>query len=89
MPESTLLAANEYLINVAPATGGGGNFGPGIGFSPVVDGDYIPDLPSILLQQGRFHKSVESLIVGNMKEEVGHPPLCFAVHLDRSKFVLN
>lgn len=68
--ESTLLAANEYLINVAPSTGGGGNFGPVIGFSPVVDGDYVPDLPGILLRQGRFHKSVQSLIIGNMKEEV-------------------
>jgi hypothetical protein len=63
------LAANDYLINVLPATGGGGDLGPGIGFAPVVDGDYVPDLPSVLLQAGRYHKSVKSLIIGTMGEE--------------------
>lgn len=68
--ESDLLAANYYLVSDVPSTGGGGNFGPGIGFGPVVDGDYIPDIPGILLEQGQYHKSIKSLIVGNMAEEV-------------------
>lgn len=70
LSESDLLAVNNYLVSVVPSTGGGGNFGPGIGFGPVVDGDYIPDLPGILLEEGRYHKSIKSLIVGNMAEEV-------------------
>jgi len=70
IPESDLLAVNYYLVSDLPSTGGGGDFGPGIGFGPVVDGDYIPDVPGILLEQGRYHKSINSLIVGNMAEEV-------------------
>lgn len=70
VPEADLFAANYYLISDVPSTGGGGNFGPSIGFGPVVDGDYIPDLPGILLEEGRYHKSIKSLIVGNMLEEV-------------------
>jgi hypothetical protein len=52
------------------SNGGGGDFGPGIGFGPVTDGDYVPDVPAILFDQGRYHKSVRSLIVGTMAEEV-------------------
>jgi hypothetical protein len=70
MPESELLVANYYLIGDVESTGGGGDFGPGIGFGPVVDNGYIPDLPGILLKQGRYHKSIKSLIIGNMAEEV-------------------
>ena len=44
--------------------------GPGIGFSPVVDGGYVPDLPGILFSQGRYHKEVKDLIVGTMENEV-------------------
>lgn len=68
--ESDLLAANYYLVAEVYSNGGGGNLGPGIGFGPVTDGDYVPDIPSILFEQGRYHKSVKSLIVGMMAEEV-------------------
>ena len=68
--ESDLLAANYHLVAEVYSNGGGGDFGPGIGFGPVTDGDYVPDVPAILFDQGRYHKSVRSLIVGTMAEEV-------------------
>lgn len=70
LSESDLLAANYHLLAEVYSNGGGGDFGPGIGFGPVTDGDYVPDIPAILVDQGRYHKSVKSLIVGSMAEEV-------------------
>ncbi|KFY03325.1 hypothetical protein O988_01556 [Pseudogymnoascus sp. VKM F-3808] len=67
--ESDLLAANYHLVAEVYSNGGGGDFGPGIGFGPVTDGDYVPDVPAILFDQGRYHKSMRSLIVGTMAEE--------------------
>lgn len=64
------MAANYHLVAEVYSNGGGGDFGPGIGFGPVTDGDYVPDVPAILFDQGRYHKSVRSLIVGTMAEEV-------------------
>jgi carboxylesterase type B len=69
--EDSLKAANNYLVSEVIPEGGGGNFGPGPGFSPIVDGSYVPDLPSKLLEQGRFNHKVRSIIVGTMADEVG------------------
>ncbi|KAK2785070.1 hypothetical protein FQN53_007963 [Emmonsiellopsis sp. PD_33] len=69
LPESELLAANFHLVAEVYSSGGGGDFGPGIGFGPVADGDYVLDIPAVLFDEGRYHKSVKSLIVGTMAEE--------------------
>lgn len=50
-------------------TPGGDIMDPGVGFSPVVDGEYIQDLPYVLYKQGRFHKEVEQVISGNLINE--------------------
>lgn len=70
LSEPDLLATNYHLVAEVYSNGGDGDFGPGIGFGPVADGDYIPDVPVILFDQGRYHKSVKSLIVEIMAEEV-------------------
>jgi carboxylesterase type B len=43
--------------------------GPGVGFTPVVDGEYIQDLPYVLYKQGRLHKEVKQVISGNLINE--------------------
>lgn len=45
----------------------------GIGFQPVVDGDYVPDLPSKLFLDGRYHKTLSSVITANNEHEVSFP----------------
>lgn len=58
------------MINeLSPPGIGGETMGPGVGFSPVVDGEYIQDLPYVLFRQGRFHDEVEQVISGNMANE--------------------
>jgi carboxylesterase type B len=62
-PSSALIDANEYI-----ASNGGGP--TAVGFGPVVDGDYVPDLPIRLLCQGRFHKNLKGIISANNAHEV-------------------
>ncbi|KAJ6440682.1 lipase [Purpureocillium lavendulum] len=66
VPEATMLRVNELLINQTPAEGGGGTFGPVLGFGPAPDGRLIPDIPSALLKQGRAHRGLKRLVIGNM-----------------------
>ena len=82
MPEETILKANNYLINEAPSTGGGGNLGPVIGFSPIPDSEYFPDLHWRLLKTGRYHNDLKSLVVGTMENEVS-----LATQLHKSKLI--
>ncbi|PGH18205.1 hypothetical protein AJ79_00543 [Helicocarpus griseus UAMH5409] len=69
IPEDDLKVINHQLVTEGENTGGGGAFGPGIGFGPVVDDSYVPDAPQVLLDQGRFHKEVESVISSNTLNE--------------------
>ncbi|KAK0625939.1 carboxyl ester lipase [Immersiella caudata] len=69
VPESTIVHVNEKLINGVPSDAGGGVFGPTPGFGPVPDGSFIPDTPFALFQQGKFHKELRSLVVGNVANE--------------------
>jgi carboxylesterase type B len=69
IPEPALLQLNDALINQQPSEGGGGTFGPGIGFGPAPDGVRIPDIPLALLRQGRVHRSLKRLVVGSMAGE--------------------
>lgn len=70
MPEDTISSMNEYFINQVKSDAGGGLFGPSPGFGPTVDFEYIPDMPQILFEQGKYHKTFTSLIVGNTANEV-------------------
>jgi carboxylesterase type B len=58
-PTEVLKKANSALIL---------EMGEAIG--PVVDGDYVPDLPMRLLARGKFHRSVKSVISANTGFEV-------------------
>lgn len=66
--EETLFNANSYLV-VNVTDGKTGALGPGTGFAPVVDGDYITDLLPTLLTKGRYNKKVKNVAVGNTANE--------------------
>jgi hypothetical protein len=68
--EETIKQINDFTINVLPSDAGGGLFGPAPGFGPVPDGKFIADAPEILFRKGKYHKSLRSLIVGSMANEV-------------------
>jgi hypothetical protein len=42
---------------------------------PVVDGDFVPALPSLLLSHGRFDDSIDVLVGHNGDEGFGYPGL--------------
>jgi len=71
IPESAMAAANAQLIQ---NSSGGFSLGPGIGFGPIIDGDLVPNLPDILLQQGRYHRSVEKVLSSNMANDANFGP---------------
>lgn len=68
-PPDVLDRANNHLISEVPGGTGGGSFGPGIGFSPVVDGVTVPDEPMVLFEQGNFHREVKQVMTSNMEHE--------------------
>jgi len=59
-PTQALMEANSVLNQDI--------FAPG--FSVVVDGDFVPDLPSKLFLQGRYHKTLTAVIAANNEHEV-------------------
>lgn len=69
IPEEGMLAINNKLINELPSGGGGGVFGPVLGFGPAPDGDAIPDLPLELFRRGKFHQHLKGLVLGTMANE--------------------
>lgn len=66
---ATLFDANNYFLSEVPTESGGVTFGPGMGFGPVVDGGYIPDTPTVLFSQGRFHRSLRQAMIANLENE--------------------
>lgn len=72
--EELLFQSNEYLIKNL-TTGEGGSLGPGIGFTPVVDGDLVPDLVNVLFASGRYHTEINQVVTGNMVDEANVFPL--------------
>ncbi|KAH8799813.1 putative lipase 2 [Xylogone sp. PMI_703] len=69
LTQESMLRINDYLINTAPSDAGGGVFGPAPGFGPVLDGGFIPDMLQAFFQQGKYHKELRSLIIGNTAYE--------------------
>jgi carboxylesterase type B len=70
LPESAIKAANTYMfVDLVPGSGGG-SLGPGVGFSPTVDGDLLTDLPASAFSNGKFNKNLKQLVVGNTANEV-------------------
>ena len=68
--EADLFEVNKHMIiSLTPPGVGGEAVGPGLGFTPVVDGEYIQDLPYVLYKEGRYHKEVEQVISGNLINE--------------------
>ncbi|OAA51225.1 Carboxylesterase, type B [Beauveria brongniartii RCEF 3172] len=69
LSETELKAVNHFLINDTRTEGGGGNFGPGIGFGLAPDGKDFSDIPSQLLLDGKMNCGLKRLIVGSMANE--------------------
>ncbi|KAJ3492194.1 hypothetical protein NLG97_g5451 [Lecanicillium saksenae] len=69
LSETDLKAVNHFLINNTYAGGGGGNFGPGIGFGLAPDGKDFSDIPGKLLLDGKVNHGLRRLIVGTMANE--------------------
>ncbi|KAJ6786238.1 hypothetical protein PWT90_04910 [Aphanocladium album] len=69
LSETDLKAVNHFLINNTSAGGGGGNFGPGIGFGLLPDGEDFADIPAKLLLDGKVNRGLKRLIVGSMANE--------------------
>ncbi|EFQ98659.1 gut esterase 1 [Nannizzia gypsea CBS 118893] len=68
LPEKDLFKANEYLI-VNATDGMTGALGPGPGFTPVVDGEYITDHISTILGRGGYNRGVSRVAASNMALE--------------------
>lgn len=68
--EDDMKAANHYLMIELPSGPGGGSLGPGVGFTPTVDGQLLSDLPANLFSAGKFNKGIKNLVVGNTALEV-------------------
>lgn len=60
---------NQKVVGEMESTGGGGNFGPVIGFSPAPDGKYFHDAPQVIQQHPGQVQYLKRLIVGNMNKE--------------------
>ncbi|OJD13625.1 hypothetical protein AJ78_05929 [Emergomyces pasteurianus Ep9510] len=67
--ETELMDLNRLSVQDDSNMSGGGMFGPGLGFGPVVDGSYLPDAAQILISQGHFHQEVEAVIVSSTYNE--------------------
>lgn len=65
-------AQTQVLMNANNVINQNGSAG-GLGFNPVVDGDYVPDLPGKLFSEGRYHKTLSSVISANNAHEVRFP----------------
>ncbi|KAL2362819.1 hypothetical protein RJZ56_004290 [Blastomyces dermatitidis] len=72
-PQEVLFKANSFLINEV-GDGSTGALGPLTGFTPVVDGKYIEDLPTALLARGSYNRKVKRVVVGTwpMRERECH-----------------
>ncbi|KAI9155470.1 lipase [Paramyrothecium foliicola] len=69
VPEKTLVATNDVLINQMEAQGGGAVLGPVIGFGPAPDGKHVPDITTALLRKGQVHREVKRVLLGTMANE--------------------
>lgn len=67
--EDKIKEANAAVFNI-PNAGGGGALGPGVGLTPLVDGELVSELPVAAFQAGKFNKGVKKIIVGSTAMEV-------------------
>lgn len=68
--EDALREVNLFLINDVLSLSGGGNFGPGIGFGPIVDNDLVPDLPIAISTLPKSLSRLKGILTSNMANEV-------------------
>jgi carboxylesterase type B len=68
--EETIKKANRMLFVEQSPGPGGGSLGPGVGFTPTVDGELLTDLPATLFKEGKFNKKIKQLVVSNTAGDV-------------------
>jgi len=69
VPERAIIRANEVLVNTH-GSGGGGVYGPSLGFGFVPGDEATPDMPEAMFRKGKYHKELKRILVGNMANEV-------------------
>jgi carboxylesterase type B len=70
LSEAEILDLNKHMLIELTPGAGGGSLGPGVGYTPTVDGELLSDLHANLLAQGKINKDIRKLVVGNTKAEV-------------------
>ena len=70
-PTSALIAANSNVTQTST-------------IGPVVDDDFVPDYPSKLMLDGRYHKTLVSVIAANNNHEVA-----FLISVDKTVTYYN
>ena len=80
LSEQELIALNKHmLIELVPGPGGG-SLGPGVGYTPTVDGELLSDLHANLLADGKINKGLRQLVVSNTAAEVSEVALAQNAH---------
>ncbi|KAJ5117368.1 Alpha/Beta hydrolase protein [Penicillium atrosanguineum] len=67
LPSDVLISANAYHVGEFSYYGD-------FTYGPVVDGDFVPELPGILLQRGEFFKELKVMVGSNSNEGLPFTP---------------
>lgn len=62
LPSEAIITANELTIWQA-------GYGSSGGYGPVIDGDFVPAPPALMLSQGRFSKNIKAIFTGHNTDE--------------------
>ena len=68
--EKDMRDVNHYMLVEERSGSGGGSLGPGVGFTPTVDGELVSDLPATAFAAGKFNRGIKQIVVGNTALEV-------------------
>jgi carboxylesterase type B len=70
LSEARMLDVNKHMLIELTPGAGGGSLGPGVGYTPTVDGELLSDLHASLLAEGKINIGIRQLVVGNTLAEV-------------------
>lgn len=80
--EADMKDLNKFLFDQR-ASAGGGSLGPGVGFTPTVDGELVSELPVNAFASGKFNKKIKEVVVGHTAQEVRTLGDISMAHTDR------
>ena len=70
LTEERLIELNKHMLIELTPGAGGGSLGPGVGYTPTVDGELLNDLHANLLADGKINHGLKQLVVSNTAAEV-------------------